>query len=254
MAKVFVSSTFEDLKEYREAARETLRKLRHDVIAMEDYAASDERPRTRTLMDVAACDVYVGILGWRYGYIPPEDNPERLSITELEYRCAVENAKPMLIFMLQEDVRLPATVDNDRILQFRAQLSHERVVGFFKSVDDFVMKLAEAVRDWMAHTSNSSAMGLEHLPLAWRLVVDFKAYPDLLRHMDSTAFGTAMEKWEKENGVNRNLLGPERFEAALKELERKQSGHAPSELWLAWMRSTRANTPVAKERRETHEA
>src|SRR5260221_14477177 len=44
MAQIYISSTFEDLKDYRDAVYKALRKLRHDVIAMEDYVATDKRP------------------------------------------------------------------------------------------------------------------------------------------------------------------------------------------------------------------
>ncbi len=52
---------------------------------MEDYVASDQRPVDDCLKDVAKSDIYVGIIAWRYGYIPPieHDNPNQLSITEL---------------------------------------------------------------------------------------------------------------------------------------------------------------------------
>ena len=84
MARVYVSSTYSDLVEHRAAVYRVLRQLRHDVRAMEDYVAVDERPVDECLADVATCDVYVGIFAWRYGYIPPaEQNPQGLSITEL---------------------------------------------------------------------------------------------------------------------------------------------------------------------------
>ena len=62
--------------------------MRHDVIAMEDYVATDQRPIEKCLADVATSDLYIGIFAWRYGYIPPEKNPDHKSITELEYRKA----------------------------------------------------------------------------------------------------------------------------------------------------------------------
>ena len=61
MARIYVSSTYGDLREHREEVYRTLRKLGHDVVAMEDYVASDQRPLERCLDDVAACDPYVGI-------------------------------------------------------------------------------------------------------------------------------------------------------------------------------------------------
>ena len=90
MAKIYISSTYEDLKDCRKAVYDVLRKMRHDVIAMEDYVATDQRPLNKCLTDVAAYGIYVGIFAWRYDYIPPEDNPEKLSITEREFREAVK--------------------------------------------------------------------------------------------------------------------------------------------------------------------
>lgn len=74
---------------------------------MEDYVATDSRPVDKCLADVAACDIYVGILAWRYGYAPTDDNPEGLSITELEYRKAERLGKPRLIFIADEEAAWP---------------------------------------------------------------------------------------------------------------------------------------------------
>ena len=88
MARIYVSSTFGDLKDHREHIYRNLRQLGHDVVAMEDYVATDQRPLERCLADVATSDLYVGIFAHRYGYMPTQGNPEGRSITELEYRHA----------------------------------------------------------------------------------------------------------------------------------------------------------------------
>src|SRR5258706_8191861 len=104
MARVYVSSTFNDLKDHREQVRLALRQLQHEDVAMEYYGAEDTRPLDKCLKDVASCDVYVGIFALRYGYIP-----ERLdqSITELEYRQAIATGKPCLIFLLDDNASWP---------------------------------------------------------------------------------------------------------------------------------------------------
>jgi hypothetical protein len=106
MARIYISSTYGDLKEYREKVYRVLRQLGHDAAAMEDYVATDRRPLARCLADVAACDVYVGVFGHRYGYVPVDDNPDRRSITELECRHAAALGIPRLIFLLDPDVPL----------------------------------------------------------------------------------------------------------------------------------------------------
>ena len=67
--------------------------MRYKVIAMEAYVARDERMVDRVLRDVAEdCDIYIGIFAWRYGYIPPQENPKAI-VTELEYREAEAEAE-----------------------------------------------------------------------------------------------------------------------------------------------------------------
>ncbi len=41
MARIYLSSTYNDLIPYRKAVYDTLRTLRHDVIAMEHYPYND---------------------------------------------------------------------------------------------------------------------------------------------------------------------------------------------------------------------
>ena len=86
LAKVYVSSTIADLTEERRAVLDWLRLARHQ--AVDSYLPDSDTVRDSCLDDVAACDLYVLILGHRYGFQPPEDNPEGLSITHLEFRRA----------------------------------------------------------------------------------------------------------------------------------------------------------------------
>jgi formylglycine-generating enzyme required for sulfatase activity len=118
MARIYVSSTFQDLERHREVVNHTLRQLGHVNVAMEDYVAADVRPLTKCLADVAGCDLYVGIFAWRYGHVPesfpaeagaPPSGTEvgRTSITEFEYQKAVELEKPRLIFLAKVESGWP---------------------------------------------------------------------------------------------------------------------------------------------------
>ena len=44
MAKIYVSSTYLDLQEYREQVERVIRRMGHTDVAMEYYVAEDQRP------------------------------------------------------------------------------------------------------------------------------------------------------------------------------------------------------------------
>jgi tetratricopeptide (TPR) repeat protein len=150
MTKIYISSTYSDLVEHRERVYDVLRKMRYDVMAMEDYVATDERPLDKCLADVASCDLYVGIFAWRYGYIPP--GQER-SITELEYQQAGESGLERLIFLLDEDAPWPRSrmekgVGGEKIEALRGELMAAHVVQFFKNPEDLAGQIAASVARW----------------------------------------------------------------------------------------------------------
>jgi Domain of unknown function (DUF4062)/NB-ARC domain len=154
MARIYISSTFHDLEDHRVQVYRALRQLGHDVIAMEDYVATDQRPLARCLEDVSACDLYVGIFAHRYGYIPDQDNPDQQSITELEYRHAQALGKPCLIFLLDEAAPwLPNWMDTytgegdqgARIRALREELGRDRLASFFTSSEELAGLVSVAV-------------------------------------------------------------------------------------------------------------
>ncbi|MFD9699669.1 DUF4062 domain-containing protein [Lentzea sp. NPDC059081] len=154
MARVYVSSTFSDLADYREAVLRALKRLDHEVVAMEHYVAEDALPVDRCLADVRSADLYVVVMAWRYGFIPPGHSE---SITELEYRAAVDADIPVLAFVLSEDhswaPKLMELEKIDRVRQFRSELMESRVVGVFGSKDDLARQVAEGIQKWERNDS-----------------------------------------------------------------------------------------------------
>jgi hypothetical protein len=97
LARVYVSSTIADLTEERRAVLDWLRLARHQ--AVDSYLPDSDTVRDSCLQNVAACDLYVLIVGHRYGFQPPDDNPEGLSITHLEFRRAGECGIPRVALL-----------------------------------------------------------------------------------------------------------------------------------------------------------
>ncbi|HLL76379.1 MAG TPA: DUF4062 domain-containing protein [Pyrinomonadaceae bacterium] len=150
MARIYISSTYSDLKECREAVAQILRSGRHEVIAMEDYVAADQRPLDKCLADVERCDIYVGIFAWRYGFVPGSYNPEQKSITELEYRHAVSKGIRCLIFLLDENAPWPRPqmeqgAGAEKLKLLRDELSANYTVSFFRDREELAKLASVAV-------------------------------------------------------------------------------------------------------------
>lgn len=111
------------------------------------------------LNDVAECDLYIGILGLRYGYVPGRGfrNPKKLSITELEYRQAGTKGIPRLVFIKDEGA-IPVTLTDyrtkehspDRIEAFRLSAGGDQRGARFTSIPDLrehVLKAFNAFKE-----------------------------------------------------------------------------------------------------------
>jgi Domain of unknown function (DUF4062)/Tetratricopeptide repeat len=129
MAKVYVSSTIADLRQERQTVLDWLRAARHQ--AVDSYLPGSDTVRESCLDDIGLCDLYVLILGHRYGFVPADGNPGGLSITQLEFRRAGELGIPRIALLRTSmpDVRLSDVQDPARaalVWAFRAEV--ERAV------------------------------------------------------------------------------------------------------------------------------
>ncbi len=95
--RVYLSSTLNDLIPERQAVKDA---LGGECVVVESYTADERSVRDSCLSDVAGCDLYIGIIGRRYGHIPSEDS---LSITEQEFQRAQECGLDALIFIKDDD-------------------------------------------------------------------------------------------------------------------------------------------------------
>jgi hypothetical protein len=120
MARVYVSSTIVDLAAERQAVIHWLVAAQHQVV--HSYRPSSDTVRDGCLADVDTCDLYVLILGHRYGFQPPKDNPGGLSITHLEFRRARDKGKPRVALLRTSipDISLSDMADPPRLALVQA--------------------------------------------------------------------------------------------------------------------------------------
>ena len=194
MTTIYLSSTYEDLKEHRRVVFDALRKSGYQVNAMEDYVATDKRPVDKCLKDVTEADIYVGIFAFRYGYVPPADhnNPKSLSITELEFRHAERLQKPCLTFVVNDrDAMdtdfmdaLTAEDKGDRINMFRQYLLTEKLASSFSSPHELAALVLAAVTTYEREnkkTEETTRQKTEKAPaITWDINKDGSPYPGLM--------------------------------------------------------------------------
>jgi Domain of unknown function (DUF4062) len=100
--QVFVSSTFEDLREERQAAVEAILKAGHIPAGMELFSAGSESQLEVIRQWIRDSDIYMLILGGRYGSIEPKSG---FSYTEVEFNYARELGKPFFSVVLSDEGR-----------------------------------------------------------------------------------------------------------------------------------------------------
>lgn len=107
--QVFVSSTYSDLVDERGTAVSAILKAGHIPAGMELFSAGDKSQLDVIKAWIDESDVYMLILGTRYGSIEPVS---QLSYTETEYDYAVATNKPLFALVMSEnfiDAKLRAT-------------------------------------------------------------------------------------------------------------------------------------------------
>ena len=157
---------------YVAAAERAVSAAGHVIVDMADFPAAD-LPAAQLCADrVRGCDVYVGVLGTRYGS-PVRDKPE-VSYTELEFGTATEAGLDRLVFLLDtdaDDLGIPAARLIDREFGARQDAFRGRVrdsglvTGSFASpaglgqlVERSLRDLAERRRDGGSRRGRIPAM------------------------------------------------------------------------------------------------
>ena len=172
---VFISSTSEDLKQHRQAARDAAISAGFLPVMMEYFVASGKKPPLPAcLAKVDDAHLVVAIVAHRYGWAPPDQEVgEHKSITWLECEYAIDQGKEVIPFPvdenagwppeLRESYRTSAAIEDDsftpklgqevkrsvaKLREFKKWLNSLGLRGTFTTPDDLRGKVDAALREW----------------------------------------------------------------------------------------------------------
>jgi hypothetical protein len=154
-----ISSTALDLPEHRKEVFEACLDEGIFPIGMEHLPARDASGIRVSLEMVDQADIYIGIYAWRYGWVPDFDNPDGISITEMEFNHALElkergELKEILVFLMHDDHPIRAADKEDgeeaqrKLKDFKQRASTGRVMLQFESSQDLHGKVIHALADF----------------------------------------------------------------------------------------------------------
>lgn len=153
--QIFISSTYSDLIEERQAAVSAILKAGHIPAGMELFTSGDESQMETIKRWIDESDVFMLILGGRYGSIEPNSS---LSYTELEYDYAVKSGTPFFAVVIEESAleqkvkkqgsSVIETENSEKLKAFRKKVL-SRTSAFFKDVQDIRLAVYETISDFL---------------------------------------------------------------------------------------------------------
>lgn len=131
--KVFISST-SDMKNFRQILKERVEACEMYADMYENWGQGNDYPRDMCCKHVLQSDIFVCILGPKYGFVEPMWDK---SMTEIEYRIALNAGLPILIYIKANyKEEMEKLEDEERQKSFRQEqlideLKNKRLVGIF---------------------------------------------------------------------------------------------------------------------------
>lgn len=111
--QVFISYTseldrFPSDNSFVQAAKGGIRRAGHEIVEMGGFPASELPPAKLCAELLANCDIYIAIIGFRYGALVRDKLD--VSYTEFEFDMAGSLGLPRLVFVLDELAAVPAAL------------------------------------------------------------------------------------------------------------------------------------------------
>lgn len=151
--QIFISSTYTDLKEERQAASDAILKIHQIPVGMEQFNAGNTKQWEVIKESIDTSDCYVLILGKRYGSVINSGEDTGLSYTEKEYNYAISQGIPVISFIKSDEANYHGNdIEDDenkkeKLKAFIEKVKNNHIVEWFDNTYEFTAKLTAALHN-----------------------------------------------------------------------------------------------------------
>jgi hypothetical protein len=212
--QIFISSTFSDLQIERQAAVEAVLRAGHISAGMELFSAGNESQLEIIKRWIGESDVYMLILGGRYGSIEKKSG---LSYTELEYRYALEKNKPVFAIVVSDSL-LKAKVkksgvdviERNEVAKYRNEVAKyekfkelvlSKICRFFNNSNEIKLSVFESLLDIQSRFNLKGWVRSEDVP-------DMSSLLNQLLALQDENANLKKELALKSSKVSKQMFGP----------------------------------------------
>ena len=159
---IFISSTYEDLKDERQALVGVALESNFIPVGMEQFHAAPTSQWNVITKMIDECDLYLLIIGGRYGTIEEETG---ISYTEKEYNYAKNKKLPVLVLIKDPLSIIESKKDTGKdkfdkmkkLEDFREKVTHDgNTVDFFKDLNDLKYKASATFKNALEYVDENA--------------------------------------------------------------------------------------------------
>lgn len=149
--QIFISATYEDLKEERKKVQDTILSMSQFPAGMEMFSASNEEPWEIIREAIDNSDFYVLIIGHKYGSVIEDGKYAGISYTQREYYYALEKKIPVFVFLIDNSVLIAPnkmeqeTAKREKLEIFKREVMDTHHVEWWMNKDDLAAKVSIAL-------------------------------------------------------------------------------------------------------------
>ena len=159
--QIFVSSTYEDLKEERKEVSQAILECNCFPTGMELFPASNKSQWEIIKRVIEESDFYLVIIAGRYGSIGVDDDGNKVGYTEIEFNYASKINKPILALIYDDIDNLPRSkteskgTKQSKLLKFREKACCGRIIRKWNNKDNLKAAVLAAIVELKRDTDAS---------------------------------------------------------------------------------------------------